>query len=220
MSEQELAYRIRLARGHRSRKELAEMLGKSPKTIERWEKNLSRPSRGDLLLLAQVLGVNPEWLFTGKGPMYIQDPPEKHFVPVPLYTIREAGPYENREAIFHEARTAFLQLWPDLPLLDPVTATLSEEPLFFGLHLTNDIFRNDFSVGDVLLCRKFTDPPTFLVDGGLYLILYNHLLSTRRIYLDDTYRVTLASQTSSASVPVELDQIDVLARVCSVIRKT
>ncbi len=219
MSDQELAYRIRLARGNRSRKELARLLGKSPKTIERWEKNISRPSRGDLLLLARVLHVNPEWLLTGKGPMYASEPPSDTFIPVPLYTIVEVGPYTSEEEIFKETRSGFLQVWPGLPFMDPLHIGTTEVA-FFALHLTNDIFKQFFRIGDIIICRKFTDPPAFLIDGALYLILYNRMLSTQRLHLNNLHRSPSSESTVPEQVPFDQKQMKVLARIYSVIRKT
>ena len=50
---------------------LAQLLGVSQKRISRFEMGLSRIPMTVLIALEEVLGVNPRWLLTGRGPKFL-----------------------------------------------------------------------------------------------------------------------------------------------------
>ncbi len=50
-----------------SAKSLAHKMGINPKTVEKWENDLSEPRANKLQMLAGVLNVSLPWLLTGEG---------------------------------------------------------------------------------------------------------------------------------------------------------
>lgn len=66
--------RIESARGKTSREALAQEVGVSASTVQRWEKGRNEPNVGDLVKLAAALGVSVEWLATGKEPTRYKKP--------------------------------------------------------------------------------------------------------------------------------------------------
>jgi len=77
----EIGNRIREARKLRNLtlQDLAYYLQTTVDTVWRWEKGLSSPKGYALSKIAEVLGVNPNWLATGEGPMEAE---ESKLVPV------------------------------------------------------------------------------------------------------------------------------------------
>lgn len=63
-----LGERLRQARGEISRRRLADLIGKTATTIQRWEGDENQPAQTDLEVVAQVLRVNRKWIETGRGP--------------------------------------------------------------------------------------------------------------------------------------------------------
>ncbi len=61
-----------------SRKEFAEMLGISSNNIAKWVNRGSFPSQEHLKRFRDKLGVNLNWFYTGIGPTFLYDRPEKH----------------------------------------------------------------------------------------------------------------------------------------------
>ena len=102
--------RIRTLRGRLSRDRFAVSLGKSPKTIERWEKGQTEPSEADLRLIVHELGVRLHWLKTGEGPIREPQPRdhngtapvashvEASVIRYPYHTIGERGEAGNHAA--------------------------------------------------------------------------------------------------------------------------
>lgn len=66
-----LGLRIRHSRDSKnlSQQDLAEATGVHYMTISKWERGTGSPKGINLIRLAHVLGVNPNWLQTGRGPM-------------------------------------------------------------------------------------------------------------------------------------------------------
>ncbi len=60
-----------------SRKEFAEMLGICSNNIAKWINRGSFPSQGHLKRFRDKLGVNLNWFYTGIGPTFLYDQPEK-----------------------------------------------------------------------------------------------------------------------------------------------
>ncbi len=57
-----------------SQNELAKSLGVSRQAVSKWENDLSRPDTQNLILIAEVLQTEVEFLATGRKPVY-QEPP-------------------------------------------------------------------------------------------------------------------------------------------------
>lgn len=53
------------------RKEFAEKIGKTEPTISRAERNKNKPSEGFLWALMTHFSVNPDWIMTGEGKMFL-----------------------------------------------------------------------------------------------------------------------------------------------------
>ena len=61
----ELATRVRVAKGDRTRTELARAVGVNVKTVWQWEHGYSFPAGPRAVALADALGVSVRWLLTG-----------------------------------------------------------------------------------------------------------------------------------------------------------
>ncbi len=61
-----------------SRKEFAEMLGICSNNIAKWVSRGSFPSQQHLKRFRDKLGVNLNWFYTGVGPTFLYDRPEKY----------------------------------------------------------------------------------------------------------------------------------------------
>lgn len=61
--------RLRFARemARLTRSALAERIDRTPRTIERWEAGDTSPTAGDAVAVAKALGIEYEWLRSGKG---------------------------------------------------------------------------------------------------------------------------------------------------------
>lgn len=83
---------------------LAEKIGISTRTLQRWEKGDQVPSSTYLMRIAKATGVRPEWLLTGEGEIY---PPPR-----------------ERGKIFSLQKETILKKVPvvDIPLLSSVPA--------------------------------------------------------------------------------------------------
>ena len=101
-----LGKRVRQARGRLSRNRLGNQLGRTGRTVERWENDQTLPSEGDLLLLAQVLGVRIEWIKTGEGPMQAEPVPATGQVSEDLSPVDQSSSEDLEES----ARSVYLQL--------------------------------------------------------------------------------------------------------------
>jgi phage repressor protein C with HTH and peptisase S24 domain len=68
-------------------KEFAQKIGVTPHTVMNWEKEKKFPNKTSIKTIAEVFGVNFDWLLTGEGGMFIQPAldPEKDFVYIPMY---------------------------------------------------------------------------------------------------------------------------------------
>lgn len=69
----EIGARIREARAalELSQGKFAEDLGIKPNTVSVYESGLKKPSGAVATLMQNIYGINKEWLFTGKGDMFI-----------------------------------------------------------------------------------------------------------------------------------------------------
>ena len=65
--------RLRFARGNLSRVEFAELLGAHVNTVRNWETGSSIPKSEIIVRLLEILNVNLNWLFSGKGKPYLDD---------------------------------------------------------------------------------------------------------------------------------------------------
>jgi transcriptional regulator with XRE-family HTH domain len=72
MRHQTLAERIRWLRTQLglSQKEFAQLIGKSLRTVQRWERGEVKIPKSVLQHIANVTGASLEWLETGKGPPF------------------------------------------------------------------------------------------------------------------------------------------------------
>ena len=55
-----------------NQEEFGKVLGTSQKAISRWEKNKTEPSIKQLQKLTQLFNINPTWLLTGHGSMFLE----------------------------------------------------------------------------------------------------------------------------------------------------
>ena len=101
-----IAERIRQLRGNQSRNRFAATFGKSPRTIERWEKGQTEPSEADLRLLMHEMGLRYQWLRSGEGSM--QEEP----VPATGQVTEDFSPVDqlSSEDLEESARSVYLQL--------------------------------------------------------------------------------------------------------------
>ena len=67
--------RARRARGHKTAKALALLLGVDPKTVRRWEADEFLISSDTLAVLAEKIGVTVDWLLTGRDAIGSVPPP-------------------------------------------------------------------------------------------------------------------------------------------------
>lgn len=80
--------RIRSIRGKLKQTEFSDRLGVHRNTVQGWEAGLSAPSGETLVLFLEILKVNLNWLFSGKGEPYldageqIEEPPAKPERPI------------------------------------------------------------------------------------------------------------------------------------------
>lgn len=90
-----------------SRKTLGTAVGRSSRTIQRWEADETQPSATDLVHLAQVLGCRQAWLETGEEPIWeelaeaqVEEPARAYQIPsslapatqtFPLLSVRSGG---------------------------------------------------------------------------------------------------------------------------------
>lgn len=88
---EELADRIRAARGKTSRRALAERLGVDQMTIYKWEKGKQTPMADRLEAIAEATGVDPGWLLSGRAAHESTDAPDEDPPALALF-LREYAP--------------------------------------------------------------------------------------------------------------------------------
>lgn len=64
---QTLGARIAAARGELSQADVAERLGVSRRTLQRWEHGVNEPTVSTVCRLAATLGCDLQWLLTGRA---------------------------------------------------------------------------------------------------------------------------------------------------------
>jgi len=81
---------------HLNQKEFGELLGVNQRTVSNWETNRNEPSIEILSKITSLWGINPTWLLTGEGEMFIKkEKPEK------IEEKSEALPPELKKALSH-----------------------------------------------------------------------------------------------------------------------
>jgi transcriptional regulator with XRE-family HTH domain len=66
------AERLKQVRGKLEREEFAAKIGKTARTVQRWELENGYPNGKELLKIAEEFNVDMNWLLTGQGEPYIQ----------------------------------------------------------------------------------------------------------------------------------------------------
>ncbi|MGP8288993.1 XRE family transcriptional regulator [Vreelandella zhanjiangensis] len=88
--------RLKKARKRRglNQTQLGEMLAVSAQSVQQWESGGTMPRHKRVDALAELLGVRPQWLIFGQGPMVENGPDE--------LVLHETELYEDREPLSHD----------------------------------------------------------------------------------------------------------------------
>lgn len=193
-------------------------------TISQWESGSTSPKGGNLLTLAKVLGVTPEWLLNGKkeqGSLDLtsaqpviawndpNDLPTDRYVMVPRYDIRlSAGhgqlvyePLEQEQAVSFRAEWVRQKGYKTANLLCAYAYGDSMEPRIYD--------------GDTLMIDK---SQTSVADGKVYALTYGEEVRVKRLYRRPDGGLLIRSDNAShypefSVSATDLSHIQIIGRV-------
>lgn len=207
------AMRIARALSGRVYAQVAKEIGVAPSTLQRYLQG-SMPAADVGLKLAQALSVNPEWLFSGKGQMAVQQEArpfaeiiglQSQITLLPRYELfgfTERGKPEPEEQIA-------------IPTPWIVAAAKSTNGVWLA-EMPNDAMPTLAGEGELLICR---DAEEMLQDRRVYIFLFDGKPVVRRAHVRPD-GLQLKSEDDSETVliaPEDLEHLRPVGRVLSAI---
>lgn len=204
--------RLVLIRGSKSQLAFAEEMGVNKNTIGSYERGQSRPD-SDFLLRLVEMGINPNWLITGRGEMLISDIADPGHSELMNQVDEEHGRYdalplyEIRASAGHGAEISSEKVVDSLAFKrDWIRNTLNAKPEDLALiYVKGESMEPTLKAGDVIMIDK-RGAETVLNDG-IYVLRLDGSLMVKRLQRLPDRKVRVGSDNPAyQSFEIELDK--------------
>ena len=220
--------RIKLIRKHLglNQKEFGDILGVSQRAVSNWESGRNEPSIEVLNSISTKWAINPTWLLTGRGEMFLNQEEKPKSLPQTNGEIVEVPFFPETYAAAGAGAEAYEVAPKKLKFSKDFLRELLDVAIFQGIHIitaVGDSMNPTIESGDKLFILPFYAENNQIKEGGIYIIATPQGTLVKRIYPNPfTNTYTLKSDNHHVADIViqgdELDSTKIIGRVVGILR--